>query len=127
MLPPKEISCCFSFFPPVFNLLFVLIKIIANPIKTKMIPEIKLLCENFSDIKWNKESQILFIVKLKDVGFFEGKGSDKYKDLDVEITPLNTVAVVDIKQRPSIFQSNTQPKNDFNLSDSKVFIRESLI
>lgn len=46
----------------------------------KMIPEIKLLCENFSNKKWNKDTQISFIDKLIESGFFEGSGSDKYKD-----------------------------------------------
>ncbi len=46
----------------------------------KMIPEIKLLCENFSNTKWDKGTQVSFIDVLKESGFFEGCGSDKYKD-----------------------------------------------
>lgn len=46
----------------------------------KMIPEIRLLYENFFNKKWNKEVQITFIDDLITSGFFEGNGSSKYKD-----------------------------------------------
>ncbi len=40
----------------------------------KMIPEIKLLCDNFSGIKWNHESQVSFMELLREENFFHGKG-----------------------------------------------------
>lgn len=45
----------------------------------KMIPEIKLLHENFSGLSWNKSTQEQFIDKLAQSDFFEGKGSPKDK------------------------------------------------
>lgn len=41
----------------------------------KMIPEIKLLCDNFSGKKWNHESQVAFMELLRDEDFFHGKGA----------------------------------------------------
>ena len=35
---------------------------------------------NFSNTKWDKDTQVSFIDVLKESGFFEGCGSDKYKD-----------------------------------------------
>ena len=46
----------------------------------KMIPEIKLLGENFSGRKWNHQTQTEFTDKLAESGFFEGSGSKKHKD-----------------------------------------------
>lgn len=46
---------------------------------SKMIPEIKLLCEKFSGRKWNEETQIGFIDELATAEFFEGKGSPSNK------------------------------------------------
>lgn len=48
---------------------------------SKMIPEIKLLCENLSEEEWNKETQVSFINMLSKSDFFEGSGSGKNKDL----------------------------------------------
>jgi hypothetical protein len=42
---------------------------------SKMIPEIKLLVENFSNQEWNKDTQIQFATKLEEADFFEGKTS----------------------------------------------------
>lgn len=47
---------------------------------SKMIPEIRLLCENFSGQKWNKKTQIAFIDLLAQSDYFEGSGSPKSKD-----------------------------------------------
>lgn len=47
---------------------------------SKMIPEIQLLCQNFSGQKWNKQSQVAFIDLLVKSNFFEGKGSPNNKD-----------------------------------------------
>lgn len=52
--------------------------------------------------------------------------NDKYKDLDVEIVPLNKTAIVDIKERPSLFKYVETPTNDFNFVDSSMFITSSL-
>lgn len=41
----------------------------------KMIPEIKVLVDNFSGKKWNRQTQSLFIENLSLQDFFEGKGS----------------------------------------------------
>ena len=46
---------------------------------SKMIPEIKLLSENFSGRKWDKDAQIAFIDLLAQADFFEGGGSKKDK------------------------------------------------
>lgn len=46
----------------------------------KMIPEIQLLSEHFSECTWNKQSQIGFINLLAQSGFFEGHGSSNNKD-----------------------------------------------
>lgn len=47
---------------------------------SKMIPEIKLLGEYFSECKWNKQTQVAFIDLLSESGFFEGHGSLNNKD-----------------------------------------------
>jgi hypothetical protein len=41
-----------------------------------MIPEIKLLLENFSNEKWNKNTQVQFAAKLSKADFFEGTTSN---------------------------------------------------
>lgn len=45
----------------------------------KMIPEIRLLHEQFEGQKWNSASQETFIERLAESDFFEGKGSPKNK------------------------------------------------
>lgn len=45
----------------------------------KMIPEIQLLHENFSNSLWNKDTQEKFVDALVQCDFFEGKGSPKDK------------------------------------------------
>lgn len=52
--------------------------------------------------------------------------NDKYKDLDTEIIPLNKTALIDIKERPSIFKYVETPQNDFSYVDSQIFITSSL-
>ena len=52
--------------------------------------------------------------------------NDKYKDLDVEIIPLNKTAIIDIKERPSLFKYVETPLNDFDFVDSSIFITTSL-
>lgn len=52
--------------------------------------------------------------------------NDKYRDLDTEIIPLNKTAIVDIKERPSLFKYTETPKNDFSNVDSQTFITQSL-
>lgn len=47
---------------------------------SKMIPEIKILGENFTGQKWNKQTQIAFIDLLAQSVFFEGSGSSNNKD-----------------------------------------------
>lgn len=47
---------------------------------SKMIPEIRLLSEDFSGKKWNKQTQVAFIDLLAQSDFFEGNGSPKNKD-----------------------------------------------
>lgn len=43
----------------------------------KMIPEIRLLCEEFSGLEWDKSAQIAFTKKLAASEFFAGSGSPK--------------------------------------------------
>lgn len=52
--------------------------------------------------------------------------NDKYRDLDTEIIPLNKTAIVDIKERPSLFKYVETPQNDFSFVDSQIFITQSL-
>ena len=52
--------------------------------------------------------------------------NDKYRDLDTEVIPLNKTAIVDIKERPSIYKYTESPKNDFDFVDSQIFITNSL-
>ena len=52
--------------------------------------------------------------------------NDKYRDIDTEIIPLNKTAIVNTKERPSIFKYVESPKNDFSFSESPTFITESL-
>ena len=52
--------------------------------------------------------------------------NDKYRDLDTEIIPLNKTAIVNIKERPSLFKYVESPKRDFNFTDSALFIANSL-
>lgn len=52
--------------------------------------------------------------------------NDKFRDLDVELIPLNKTAIVDIKERPSLFKYKQSPENDFNFIDSQIFIVNSL-
>lgn len=52
--------------------------------------------------------------------------NDKYRDLDTEIIPLNKTAIVDIKERPSLFKYVETPQNDFLFVDSQIFITQSL-
>lgn len=52
--------------------------------------------------------------------------NDKYRDLDTEIIPLNKTAIVDIKERPSLFKFVETPENDFDFVDSAIFITNSL-
>lgn len=52
--------------------------------------------------------------------------NDKYRDLDTEIIPLNKTAIVDIKERPSIFKYVESPQNDFDFVDSPIFITNAL-
>ena len=46
----------------------------------KIIPEIKLLTDNYSGRQWNKDSQLEFITELSQAPFFEGSGSATYSD-----------------------------------------------
>lgn len=52
--------------------------------------------------------------------------NDKFRDLDVEVIPINKTAIIDIKERPSLFKYKQSPKNDFNFVDSQIFIVNSL-
>lgn len=52
--------------------------------------------------------------------------NDKYRDLDIEIIPLNKTAIVNIKERPSLFKYVETPKRDFSFVDSAMFISSSL-
>lgn len=52
--------------------------------------------------------------------------NDKYRDLDTEIIPLSKTALVDIKERPSLFKYVETPENDFDFVDSAIFITQSL-
>ena len=52
--------------------------------------------------------------------------NDKYRDLDTEIVPIHKTAIVDIKERPSMYKFVETPKNDYSYADSAIFITESL-
>ena len=74
----------------------------------------------------SKISDILAYTHAKDILEANIIINDKYRDLDIEIIPINQTAIIDIKERPSIFKYRESPKNDFNFIDSKIFITESL-
>ena len=42
----------------------------------KMVPEIKLLCDNFSGQEWNHDTQVAFMKLLRDENFFHGSGDN---------------------------------------------------
>lgn len=42
----------------------------------KMIPEIKLLCDNFSGKEWNHDTQVAFMELLREENFFNGTGAN---------------------------------------------------
>ena len=69
---------------------------------------------------------ILNFTKASDLNAANVIINDKYRDIDTEIIPLNKVAIIDIKERPSIFKFKESPKNDFSFIDSTIFITESL-
>lgn len=52
--------------------------------------------------------------------------NDKYRDLDIELIPINKTAIVNIKERPSLFKYVENPKHDFKFTDSAIFITKSL-
>lgn len=73
--------------------------------------------------------------KIEDIMKFAGTSdlntanvviNDKFRDLDVELIPLNKTAIVDIKERPSLFKYKESPENDFDFVDSSIFIVNSL-
>lgn len=73
--------------------------------------------------------------KIEDILQFTGTSNldeatvvinDKYRDLDTEIIPLSKTALVDIKERPSLFKYVETPENDFDFVDSAIFITQSL-
>ncbi len=47
---------------------------------SKMIPEIRLLCDRFSGCKWDRQTQALFTQTLAEASFFKGKGSADNQD-----------------------------------------------
>lgn len=52
--------------------------------------------------------------------------NDKYRDLDTEFVVLNKTAIVDIKDRPSLYKYVESPKRDFDFADSQIFITNAL-
>ena len=52
--------------------------------------------------------------------------NDKYRDLDTEIIPLRKNAILNIKERPSLFKYVESPENDLDFTDSQIFIANSL-
>lgn len=74
----------------------------------------------------SKVSDILEFTQASDLDTATIIINDKYKDLDVEITPINKTAIVDIKERPSLFKYVENPKHDFTFTDSALFITNAL-
>ena len=52
--------------------------------------------------------------------------NDKYRDVDTELIRLEKMAIVDIKERPSLFKYVETPQHDFSFTDSAIFITKSL-
>ena len=52
--------------------------------------------------------------------------NDKYRDLDTEIIPLHKTAIINIKERPSLFKYVESPENDLDFEDPQIFITNSL-
>ena len=69
---------------------------------------------------------ILQFAQTSDIKEANARINDVYRDLDVELIPINNTVIVDIKDRPSIFNYVETPQNDFSLSDSAMFIVQSL-
>ena len=73
--------------------------------------------------------------KIEDILSFTGASdlntanvfiNDRYRDLDTEIIPLNKTAIINVKERPSIFKYVENPQRDFEFADSAIFISQSL-
>ena len=71
-------------------------------------------------------SNILQFTGVSDINQANAIINDKYRDLDVEIIPIHKTAIVDIQERPSLFKYRETPQHDFDLSDSTIFIVDSL-
>lgn len=94
---------------------------------SKMIPEIKLLEENFAGKRWNKESQIAFIDLLAESGFFEGSGSKNNKDFSardrINRAP-KALGFIDLK--PYIQLTNAGQEFVYGKRPQEVFLRQLL-
>lgn len=81
---------------------------------------------NISAENTSKIENILKVTGTGDLNSANVIINDKYRDLDTEIIPLNKTALLNIKERPSMFKYVENPKRDFKYLDSQVFITRSL-
>lgn len=93
----------------------------------KMIPEIRLLCENFSGEEWNRTTQEKFIDKLVESSFFEGKGFPKDKAFSARdrITRApKSLGFVDLK--PKITITGAGEELIYGKRPQEIFLRQLL-
>lgn len=94
---------------------------------SKMIPEIKLLCEKFSDCKWNRKTQAEYIDELANTDFFEGKGSSSNKDFSARdrITRApKALGFVNLK--PTISLTDAGKELVYGSRPQEIFLRQLL-
>lgn len=93
----------------------------------KMIPEIRLLCENFSGEEWNRTTQEKFIDKLVESSFFEGKGFPKDKAFSARdrITRApKSLGFVDLKPKITITEAGEELI--YGKRPQEIFLRQLL-
>lgn len=93
----------------------------------KIIPEIKLLTDNYSGQRWNKDSQLAFITELSQAPFFEGSGSATYSDFSardrINRAP-KALGFVDLSPTISLTEQGQQLLSGKRTSE--VFLRQFL-
>lgn len=81
---------------------------------------------NIKEDNCTKIENILNFTGVKDLNEATIIINDKYRDLDTEIIPINKTAMLNIKDRPSVYKYVKSPQNDFEFVDSQIFITEAL-
>ena len=85
--------------------------------------------ESIKKIREDGTSNIQDILKFTGASDIDSANiiiNDKYRDLDTEIIPLHKTAIINIKERPSLFKYVESPENDLDFEDPQIFITNSL-